>query len=143
MFAYKAVRQQITPKQELCDMMETFRQMVNECIEIGLDEKISTLGKFSSLHYKDLDKYDIQSKYKLTAMSQTMGRLSQRKRDIKKGRNPKSPYIKKLYLVSCYEFKINGILLSIPIGNKDKSLVILNDHIVSELKGVEVRSFTI
>ncbi|MDE1729148.1 MAG: hypothetical protein KGH81_08240, partial [Thaumarchaeota archaeon] len=60
-----------------------------------------------------MDKYQIQSKYKLTAMSQAMGRLAQRKRDIKKGRNPKSPYIKKPHLVSCYGFKINGMLLSI------------------------------
>jgi hypothetical protein len=88
--------------------------MVNECIRTALDGDISTLGKFSSLHYKDLDKYEIQSKYKLTAMSQEMGRLSQRQRDIKKGRNPKSPYIKKPYLVSCYGFKVNGMLLSIP-----------------------------
>ena len=111
-------------------------------MRIGLDGNISTLGKFSSLHYKDLDKYQIQSKYKLTAMSQAMGRLAQRKRDIKKGRNPKSPYLKKPHLVSCYGFKINGMLLSIPIGNKNKSLVMLNDHTVSELKGVELRSFT-
>ena len=44
--------------------------MVNECISIGLDSNISTLGKFSSNHYHDLKKYDIQSKYKSTAMSQ-------------------------------------------------------------------------
>jgi len=73
LFAYKAVRQQFTPTIELGNMMESFMQMVNECIRIGLDCNISTLGKFSSLHYKDLDKYQIQSKYKLTAMSQAMG----------------------------------------------------------------------
>lgn len=143
MFAYKAVRQQFAPTTELYAMMEIFRQMVNECIGIGLDGNISTLGKFSSLHYKDLDTYNIQSKYKLTAMSQAMGRLAQRKRDINKGRNPKSPYVKKPYLVSCYGFKIEGMLLSIPIGNRDKSLVMLNDHTVSELNGIELRSFTI
>ena len=117
--------------------------MVNECVRIGIDSNISTLGKFSSNHYHQLKKYNIQSKYKLTAMSQAMGRLSQRKRDIRKGRNPKSPYIQKPYLVSCYGFKINGMLLSIPIGNRDKSLVTLNDHTVSELNGQELRSFTI
>ncbi|MHB8546857.1 MAG: hypothetical protein ACYDAJ_08845 [Nitrosotalea sp.] len=117
--------------------------MVNECIEIGLDGNIPTLGKFSSLHYKDLDRCQIQSKYKLTAMSHAMGRLSQRKRDVKKGRNPKSPYVKKPYLVSCYGFKINGILLSIPIGNRDKTIIRLNGHTVSKLKGMELRSFTI
>jgi len=143
LLAYKAVRQQFAPTAELCDIMETFRQMVNECIRLGLGSNISTLGKFSSLHYKDLNKYQVHSKYKLTAMSQAMGILSQRKKDIKKGKNPKSPCVKKPYVMSCYGFKINGILLSIPIGNRDKSFVILSDHTVSELKGTEVRSFTI
>ncbi|MDE1873466.1 MAG: hypothetical protein KGH99_08330 [Thaumarchaeota archaeon] len=56
-----------------------------------------------------------------------MERLAQRKRNVKKGRNPKS-LVKKPHLVSCYGFKINGILLSIPTGNRDKTLVILNGH---------------
>jgi putative transposase len=126
-------------------MMETFRQMVNECIRIGLDNNISTLKKFSSNHYYDLKKYDIQSKYKLTAISQACGRLAQMKRAIKEGKTPKSPYIQKPYLVSCYGFKINGMLLSIPIGNRKYINIILNHHtqqILSD-KSLRVKSFVI
>ncbi len=93
-------------------MMETFRQMVNECIRIGLDNNISTLKKFSSNHYHNLKKYDIQSYYKLTAMSQACGRLSQMKRSIREGKFPKSPYVQKPFLVSCYGFKISGMFQS-------------------------------
>ncbi len=124
-------------------MMETFQDMVNFCIKIGIEENITTLKKFSSLHYKDLRCFDIQSKYKLTAMSQAMGRLAQRKRDIKKGRIPKEPFVKRPYLVSCYGFKINGMLLSFPISNSDKFLVQLNDYTVSKISNLEPRSFTI
>lgn len=141
--AVKSIKQDYVFPDCISLLMETFKEMVNFCIKIGLQENISTLKKFSSLHYKDLSKFDIQSKYKLTAMSQAMGRLSQRKRDMKKGRTPKSPYISKPYLVSCYGFKITGMLLSFPISNDDKFLVKLNEYITSQLENAEPRSFTI
>lgn len=128
-------------------MMETFRQMVNECIRVGLENNISNLKRLSSLHYKDLQRYQIQSKYKLTAMSQACGRLYQMKRSIKEGKAPKSPYISKPFLVSCYGFKINGTLLSIPIGNGYGNYVnvILNHHTQKILqdKSLKVKSFVI
>lgn len=71
----KSIKQSYIPNQDLKPMIETFRQMVNECIRFGLENNISTLKRLSSLHYKDLQKYDIQSKYKLTAMSRACGRL--------------------------------------------------------------------
>ncbi|MDE1827504.1 MAG: hypothetical protein KGH83_07935, partial [Thaumarchaeota archaeon] len=143
--AIKCVKQSYHSPNELVSMMETFRQMVNYCIKIGMEENISTLKKFSSLHYKDLNEFDIQSKYKLTAMSQAMGRLAQRKRDIKKGKTPKSPFISKPYLVSCYGFKINNMLLAIPIGDRNYQHVLLNSHTLEILqdRSLKVKSFTI
>ncbi len=119
--------------------------MVNECIRIGLDNNISTLKKFSSNHYHDLKKYDIQSRYKLTAMSQACGRLAQMKRSIKEGMIPKSPYVQKPYLVSCYGFKINGMLLSIPVGDRNYVHIILNHHTQTILsdKSLKIKSFVI
>jgi putative transposase len=125
-------------------MMETFRQMVNHCIRIGLENNCSTLKRLSSLTYCTLQDYDIMSYYKLTAISQACGRLSQMKRDIKKGRNPKSPFVQKLYLVSCYGFKINGMLLSFPVHNREFTNILLNDHVAKILsdQSVTPRSFT-
>ncbi|MDE1728963.1 MAG: transposase [Thaumarchaeota archaeon] len=145
MLVYKAVKQRFTQNQELDIMMETFRQMVNECIRIGLDNNISTLRKFSSNHYHDLKKYDIQSKYKLTAMSQACGRLAQMKRSIREGKITKSPYVQKPYLVSCYGFKINGMLLSIPIGDRKYIHIVLNHNTQQILqdKLLRVKSFVI
>ncbi|HEU5487845.1 MAG TPA: transposase [Candidatus Nitrosotalea sp.] len=133
------------PSGEITPMMETFRQMVNHCIRIGLENNCSTLKKLSMLSYNTLDEYHIQSKYKLTAISQSAGRLAQMKRDIRKGRNPKSPFVSKPYLVSCYGFKINGMLLSIPTGDRNYINVLLNQHTLSQLseEGIEPRSFTI
>ncbi|MGI0075421.1 MAG: IS200/IS605 family accessory protein TnpB-related protein, partial [Nitrosotalea sp.] len=145
MYAIKSIRQPFEPSKDIMFMMETFRQMVNHCIRIGLENNCSTLKRLSMLSYHTLNEYNIQSKYKLTAISQAAGRLSQMKRDIRKGKKPKSPFVSKPYLVSCYGFKINGMLLSIPTGNRNYIHILLNRYTISQLseRGIEPRSFTI
>ncbi|MGI0086786.1 MAG: RNA-guided endonuclease InsQ/TnpB family protein [Nitrosotalea sp.] len=145
MYAIKSIKQPYHPNPELCTMMDTFKEMVNHCIRIGLENNVSTLKKFSSNHYHELKKYDIQSYYKLTAISQACGRLSQMKRTIREGKTPRSPYIQKPFLVSCYGFKINGMLLSIPVGNRNYIHVILNRHTQQILqdRSLKVKSFVI
>jgi putative transposase len=133
MFAVKSIKQPFRPNQEQTQMMNIFKDMVNHCIRIGLDHNVSTMKKLSMLSYHTLSEYQIQSKYKLTAISQAAGRLAQMKKDIKKGRRVKSPFVRKPYLVSCYGFKINGMLLSFPIKNREFANILLTDHMVSEL----------
>ncbi len=141
--AAKSIKQSFSPNQDLQLPMGTFRDMVNHCIRIGLENNCSTLKKLSLLSYHELKQYDILSYYKLTAISQACGRLAQMKKDIRKGRNVKSPFVRKPYLVSCYGFKINGMLLSFPIRKGEFANVVLNNHTISELKEVEARSFTV
>ncbi|MDE1767449.1 MAG: transposase, partial [Thaumarchaeota archaeon] len=143
--AIKCVKQSYHSPNELVSMMETFRQMVNYCIKIGIENNCSTLKKLSLLSYHELSKYEILSYYKLTAISSACGRLAQRKRDIKKGKTPKSPFISKPYLVSCYGFKINNMLLAIPIGDRNYQHVLLNSHTLEILqdRSLKVKSFTI
>jgi putative transposase len=125
-------------------MMETFKDMVNHCIRIGLENNCSTLKKLSTLSYHELKQYNMMSYYVLNAISQAAGRLAQRKHDIKKGKTVKSPFVEKPYLVSCYGFKINGMLLSFPISNRSFANILLNKHIEQKLsEDVEPRSFTI
>ena len=126
----KSVRQNFDPNSELLQMMETFRQMVNHCIRIGLENNCSTLKRLSVLTYHKLESYNIPSYYKLTAISQAAGRLAQMKKDIKKGRKSKSPFVQKPYLVSCYGFKINGMLLSFPVRNREFTNILLNDRAI-------------
>jgi len=143
-FAIKSVKQTFKPNQELESMMEQFKNMVNHCIRIGLENNTSTLRKLSLLSYHTLEDYPIQSKYKLTAISQACGRLAQMKRSIKKGLRVKSPFVQKPYLVSCYGYKINGMLLSIPVRNRKYVNIVLNRHTTDKLsENIEPRSFTI
>jgi putative transposase len=140
--AFKSVKQPFFPNSEQLQMMETFRDMVNHCIRIGLEHNCSTMKKLSNLSYHKLKDYQIQSKYKLTAISQAAGRLAQMKKDSKKGREIRSPFVRKPYLVSCYGFKINGCLLSFPVSNRQFANILLNSHTVKVIsdKSLEPRS---
>ncbi len=80
--------------------------MINHCIKIGLENNVTTLKKLSMLSYRTLSEYDIPSYYKLDAISQACSRLSNLKRAIKDGKKPKSPFVRRPYLMSCYGFKI-------------------------------------
>ncbi|GEM_PF-5881990 len=42
MVALKSVKQSIVPIPELASMMEKFRQMINHCIRIGLENNVTT-----------------------------------------------------------------------------------------------------
>ncbi|MEM3065443.1 MAG: transposase [Candidatus Nitrosotenuis sp.] len=145
MFVVKSIKQNFSPNPEQLQMMNTFKDMVNHCIRIGLENNCSTMKKLSMLSYHQLENYPIQSKYKLTAISQAAGRLAQMKKDIKRGRKATSPFVRKPYLVSCYGFKINGMLLSFPISGRNYANILLNRHTEKILsnKTLEPRSFTI
>lgn len=125
-------------------MMETFIQMLNDCIKIGLDNNCSTMKKLSLLSYQKLAKYDIMSYYKINAISQAAGRLQQRRQSIKRGIKTKSPFVQKPFLVNCYGFKINGCLLTIPYKPWRPIHILLNTHTQKMLSNpvLKVESFS-
>jgi putative transposase len=126
-------------------MMEIFRQMVNDCLRIGLGNNASTLKKLSRLCYPALAGYDIISYYKLHAISKAAGILSNRKQSIKRGYPTKTPYMKSASLISCYGFKIANGMLRIPLGDRRYSDILLNPYARNILSdpAVTVRSFTL
>jgi len=141
--AIKSIKQNFSPNQDLQLLMETFKDMVNHCIRIGLENNCSTLKKLSLLAYHELNQYNISSSYKLNAISQACGRLSQMKKDIKKGRKVKSPFVQKPYATNCYSFRINGMLHTIPYKKGYRINILLNHHTVDMISEYEVKSFTI
>lgn len=145
MQAMKSVSQQIEPNQDLIELMDIFRKMVNYCIRLGLKSDIYSLKKFSTAFYHDLDRYYVMSSYKKNAMSQACGRLSQMKRDIRNGKEVSSPFIRKPFITNCYNFKINGNLISIPYMPRQPINLLLNDHTTKLLseKNLKIHSFTL
>ncbi|HET8719645.1 MAG TPA: transposase [Candidatus Nitrosotenuis sp.] len=143
MLAVKSVKQSFSPDKEILQMMNTFKDMVNHCIRIGLQNDISNMKRLSVLSYQTLKDFDTPSYYKINAISQAAGRLAQRKHDVKEGKKPKPPFIKKPFLVNCYRLKINGMLFSFPTTQGQRNFL-LNDHTVKQLSdhGIKVKSFT-
>src|ERR671924_162220 len=116
----KTVNQRIIISQEILDLMSKFRNMVNDCIRIGLQNNVTSLKILSAKSYRYLDRYDILSYYKLHAISRASGILQNRKKSIKRGFKTKAPYLKNDIIISCYGFKVdwNNGAIRIPLGGK-------------------------
>jgi predicted transposase len=87
----KAVNQQIIMSQGLLDLISKFRNAVNDCIRIGLQNNVTSLKTLSTMSYRYLDRYDIVSYYKLHAISRAFGILQNRKNQLKGDSRPKIP----------------------------------------------------
>ena len=72
----KSVKQNHHASPEILGLLQDFRQMVNDCIRIGLDERITSMRKLSLACYGKLAAYDVPTCYRLTAISKAAGILS-------------------------------------------------------------------
>ena len=100
--------------------------MTNDCIRIGLASETTSLKRLSLLSYKELNRFDVPSYYKLCAISKASGILASRKKSIRRGFPTKDPYLRKPILVSCYGFKIVNGKVRIPLGNKKFEEILSN-----------------
>ena len=125
--------------------MTKFRNMVNDCIRIGLQNDVTSLKTLSTKSYRYLDRYDILSYYKLHAISRASGILQNRKKSIKRGFKTKTPYLKNDMIISCYGFKVdwNNGVLKIPLGEKRYFDVKLNNFVLKTISTLRVHSFSI
>lgn len=143
--AIKSVKQDYSPNERMLVMMETFRQMVNDCIRIGLENNVSALKSMTRFCYPVLGRYDIVSYYKLHAISKAAGILTARKKSIKRGYRTKDPHMRKPCLVSSYGFKVLDGTLKVPLGDREYMDISLNYYVRRILSDptLRVRSFTL
>jgi putative transposase len=87
----KTVNRQIIISQGMLDLMSKFRNMVNHCIRIGLQNNVTSLKTLSTMSYRYLDGYDILSYYKLHAISRASGILQNRENQLKEDLRPRLP----------------------------------------------------
>jgi putative transposase len=86
-FALKSVRQSYSPSPKGLELMDAFRQIVNDCIRIGLESGASSLKTLCTLSYRELrgNYGSIPSYYRLTAISIAAGILAARKKSLRRG----------------------------------------------------------
>jgi len=142
--AIKSLKQNYCPSDEILNLLEQFRRMVNDCIAIGLRENVSTLKSLSLKAYHELSQYSVPSYYKLCAISRASGILASRKKSIRRGMPTRNPYAVKPQLTSCYGFKIKDGRLHVPLGNRRFVEIRLNRYTQGALseQNLRVRSFT-
>jgi putative transposase len=148
----KSIKQRYRPSVQLLSVMESFRQMTNDCIRAGLDFGLQTNNAVPSrktlsyLCYGQLRKrYGGYSQYAICAISRAAGILSARRKSITRGFRTKAPYASKAVLVSCYGFKIEDECLVIHLDGKSLESIPLNSHTRAFLSDptLKIRSFTL
>src|SRR3990172_5072253 len=147
MRAVKAVQQHYTPGPQILQMLEQFRQMLNDCVRIGLAENVTSLKSLSTKAYNQLATYDVMSYYKLCAISKATGILKNYRKAKRQGMRVKEPYARQLQLTTCYGFKIKTIekALSLPFKPKQPLSIPLNAHVLRVLSepNIQVCSVTL
>lgn len=133
--AIKSVKQPYQPTQELLQMMEMFRRMVNDCIKNGLENDVSTRIKLTKLCYHELEGYNIYSVYKICAISHAARILANRKTSTKRGYEPRQPYAKRPLLAAYTKFKVTDESLKVPLGNRQYFDIPLNAYVKKQAIG--------
>jgi putative transposase len=147
MRAVKTVQQQYTAVPEILQMLDQFRQMLNDCVRIGVAENVTSLKSLSTKAYNQLATYDVMSYYKLCAISKATGILRNYRKARKKNPNTKQPYARRPQLTTCYGFKIKTVegALLLPFKPKQPLPIPLNTHVLRVLSepNIQICSVTL
>jgi len=139
----KSVWQHYTPTPEVMCLLEQFRQMLNDCIRIGLAENMTSMKSLSLKAYHPLGKYDVYSQYRLTAISAATGILRNYRKAKRDGRQVKGPYAHRLWLTTCYGFKVRDGELMLPLRAREHITIPLSTHVQETVESFTVRSVTL
>ena len=123
------------------DLMESFRQMVNHSIAIGLETKRTSMKSLSIVSYHRLEEFKTDSRYRLCAISRAAGILRNYSNLSKKHR-VSTPYCRRAGLTVCYGVRVNRVgELSLPGGFN----IPLNKYVLQALSGpgLKLRSATL
>jgi len=140
---FKSVREHYTPTPEILWLLEQFREILNDCVRIGLAENVTSLKALSLKAYKQLSRYDVASYYKLCAISAATGILRNYRKAKRKNPCVKEPYARRPRLTTCYGFKVRDGELSLPIHAKQGVRISLNQHVQATINGFTLRSVTL
>src|SRR5439155_112281 len=145
LLATKSAKQAHRPNQETLELLDTFRRMVNDCIDIGLASNVTTLKRLAMLSWPRRRQYGCPDCYKACAASRAAGILAARKKSLRRGIPTKNPYSLKPQITAYRGFKIKNAALRIPVGKRNFLFVPLISHILSGLSdpALTVRSFTL
>jgi hypothetical protein len=141
MYLVKTVVQSYKPEPRLLDLMESFRQMVNHSISLGLETGITSMRSLSTVSYHRLKEFKTDSRYRLCAISRAAGIL-RNYNNLSKKHRVRTPYCRRAGLTICYGVRVNQVgELSLPGGFN----IPLNKYVLRTLSepGFKLRSATL
>jgi hypothetical protein len=138
----KSVIQNYSPSAEILDALEDFRLMVNDCIQIGIRKKLTSMKSLSTNVYRELSEHNTASYYRLTAISKAAGILRNYRRALSKNSHTKTPYVMRPALVDCYGFRKQGRQFRLTLRAHEYAYVNLNSHTLEAIAGNTLRSVT-
>lgn len=143
MQVFKSVSQNYFPSPVTLGLLEEFRKMLNDCIRIGLAEKVTSKQSLTKRVYSQLARYKVPTYYRLSAISKAVGVISNYHKTLKKHPHAKKPFAAKKTLTDCYGFRIRESNLRI-VGRCNKGTYIkLNSHTLRSISGYDVKSVTL
>jgi len=140
--AIKTVQQFYEPDKNIMGLLEEFRRMMNHCIQIGIAENVSSLKALSLKSYKQLATYDAMSYYKQCSISAAVGVLRNHRKNARRG-GSRTPYVRRLRLITCYGFKVEDGCLLLPHRPRQPIRIPLTSHVQATVRGYSVRSVTL
>ena len=94
--ALKCVKVSYNPSEEVIELLNAFRYMVNYCIHIGLERGITSRFKLTREVYNELKEYGYHSWYVLSAIEVAIAILKNYRKTKRRNRRVKVPRARKL-----------------------------------------------
>jgi putative transposase len=136
MLSVKAAQFYYTPTEQIRNLLNTFRNMVNEAIRIGFEKKPKTRFQLISECYQAFkEKYELHTHYILNACECAFAMLRNRKWK-------KKPYAKHLFLkLDNQTYQLNYMLLRIPVKPREFLIIPLKggDYQLSFLRDATLK----
>jgi len=129
----KAVKQNIQPTPELGMLFETYRGMVNHCIQVGLQKNITSRFRLTEEVYRELHN-GLHTWYILSAVEKACAILKNYRKAKRKGLAVKEPYVSRDFIsIGNQAYKITGDKLRLPTEPKRYLYTPLNRYTLKAL----------
>ncbi|MBS7612084.1 IS200/IS605 family accessory protein TnpB-related protein, partial [Candidatus Bathyarchaeota archaeon] len=128
--AVKAVQIPYHPSEEILRLLETFRDMVNYCIHVGLEKNITSRFKLSNEVYHKLNNYGLHTWYNLSVIEVATAILKNYRKAVRRKRATKRPYARKLMAkLGNQAYKIADDQFRIPIKPREYFYIPLHKRV--------------
>ncbi len=143
MYAYKAVKQDFIPSDNIKVMMSKFTDMVNLAITVMIESNLTSRNSASKETYHKLTAYGMPSYYYPEAINKAVALVKTYRKRIRKKKKATIPHVNKGMLSTYYGFRIEEGNLLVPIANRQYAAIPLNKHTLEIISDVKVHSFVL